>query len=224
MAADGAAGLVLYDYWRSSASYRVRIALNLKGLAYEQRPVHLVRSGGEQHQDAYRRVNPQGLVPALVHGDRVLTQSLAICEYLDEAFGGPALLDGDAGRRARIRALAQAVACDIHPINNLRVLKYLGDELGQGEDAVRRWYAHWITLGFAAVERTLASREERSPFCFGEAPSLADCCLVPQVYNAERFACDLEPYPELMRVVAHCRALDAFEAAQPEFQPDAPDR
>ncbi|MBH8581363.1 maleylacetoacetate isomerase [Halomonas pacifica] len=210
----------LYGYFRSSAAYRVRIALNLKGLAYDQAPVNLVK--GEQRGEEYLARNPQGLVPALVTDDGArLTQSLAICEYLDERYPEPALLPADAAGRARVRALAQAVACEIHPLNNLRVLKYLTGELGVDEATKMTWYRHWVSEGFAALETQLSREAGSGDFCHGDAPGLADLCLVPQVFNAERFACDLAPYPRIRRIVANCRALDAFARAAPEAQPDA---
>ncbi|GEK47714.1 maleylacetoacetate isomerase [Bisbaumannia pacifica] len=210
----------LYGYFRSSAAYRVRIALNLKGLAYDQAPVNLVK--GEQRGEEYLARNPQGLVPALVTDDGArLTQSLAICEYLDERYPEPALLPADAAGRARVRALAQAVACEIHPLNNLRVLKYLTGELGVDEATKMTWYRHWVSEGFAALETQLSREAGSGDFCHGDAPGLADLCLVPQVFNAERFACDLTAYPRIRRIVANCRALDAFARAAPEAQPDA---
>lgn len=210
----------LYGYFRSSAAYRVRIALNLKGLAYDQAPVNLVK--GEQRGEDFLARNPQGLVPALVTDDGVrLSQSLAICEYLDERYPEPALLPVDAAGRARVRALALSVACEIHPLNNLRVLKYLTGELGVDEAAKMTWYRHWIAEGFAALEAQLSREAGSGDFCHGDTPGLADLCLVPQVFNAERFACDLAPYPRIRRIVANCRALDAFARAAPEAQPDA---
>ena len=214
------AGLVLYGYWRSSSAYRVRIALNLKGLAYEQRAVHLVREGGEQRRPAYRAINPLGLVPALQHGPLTLVQSVAICEYLEEAFPEPALLPGDPAGRARVRALVQTIACEVQPLNNLAVLSYLSGELGADEAVVQRWYGHWVGRAFSAVE-TWLSGDPKSRYCHGGKPTLADAFLVPQVYNAERFGCDLAAYPRLTAVAERCRALDAFRAAAPERQPDA---
>jgi maleylpyruvate isomerase len=211
--------MILYDYFRSTAAYRVRIALNLKGLDYEQRPVSLVK--GEQQREDYKRFNPQGLVPTLVlDNDRVITQSLAICEYLEETHPQPALLPGDPEGRARVRVLAQAVACDIHPVNNLRILKYLTGTLGISEDAKLAWYQHWIAEGLAALE-TLLESPQTGEFCHGDTPSLADVCLVPQVFNACRFECDLAPYPTIARIVDACEALPAFERAQPSRQQDA---
>ena len=211
---------VLYSYWRSSSSYRVRIALNLKGIDYEQVPVHLVRNGGEQNQPAYREINPLGLVPALVHEGQVIVQSLAICEYLEEAFPMPPLLPADKRGRARVRSIAQSIASEIQPMNNLGVMQYLKKEMGQTEETVREWYVHWVNRGFSSIESWLGSRDT-GKFCHGDAPGLADCYLVPQVYNAERFNCDLEPYPQIMRITSLCRELPAFRAAAPENQPDA---
>jgi len=214
--------LRLYDYWRSSASYRVRIALNLKGLAYQQVPIRLARDGGEQQQAAFLALNPQGLVPVLQHGERVVRQSLAIIEYLDEVQPSPPLLPGSARDRARVRAMAQLVACDIHPLCNLRVLGYLERELGVGEEARLAWMRHWIASGLAAFEAQVFEHPSTGDYCEGEMPGLADCCLVPQLYNARRHGLDLSPYPNLCRIDANCNALPAFDAARPERQPDAP--
>lgn len=210
--------LVLHGYWRSSAAYRVRIGLNLKGLDYAQ-VSHDLRAG-EQGEPGYRALAPQGLVPALVVDGEPLTQSLAILEWLEERYPAPPLLPGDAQGRAIVRAMAAAVACDIHPLNNLRVLRSLRRDLGASEDAVAAWVGRWIGQGFAAMERMVA--EHGGGFCFGAAPGLADCCLVPQIYNARRFEIDLAPYPRLLAVEARCLALDAFARAVPERQPDAP--
>ena len=212
---------VLYDYWRSTASYRVRIALNLKGIAYRQEPVNLVLDGGQQHQAEYRALNPQGLVPVLVHDGQVLSQSLAICEYLEEQFPQPALLPADPALRARVRAVALTVACDIHPLNNLRVQQYLKSGHGQGGDAVGRWMNHWMTVGFAAIEETLVASDTTGLCCFGDEPGLADCFLIPQVYNADRFDSDMSPFPTIMNITRYCRALPQFSAAAPESQPDS---
>lgn len=218
--------LQLYTYFRSSAAFRVRIALNLKGLPYGSVPVHLLNHGGEQHGTGYAALNPAQLVPTLVdgaHGGLVLGQSLAIMEYLDEAYPRtPALLPATAPERARVRALAQTVACEVHPLNNLRVMQYLERELQVDEAARATWNRHWMTLGFTALEALLANSPHTSVFCHGDTPTLADCCLVPQLSNARRFATPLEAYPTLLRVEAACLALDAFQRALPAMQPDAP--
>ncbi|MFN3703349.1 maleylacetoacetate isomerase [Thermomonas sp.] len=214
--------LQLYSYWRSSAAYRVRIGLNLKGLPYEIVPVHLVRDGGQQHSDAYRALNPQELVPTLGHGQRRLTQSLAILEYLDEVWPTPPLLPATARERQRVRALALLVACEVHPLNNLRVLQYFEHEWNVPQPERDAWVKHWIEDGFRAAEALLAEHPSTGDFCEGEMPTLADCCLVPQVYNARRFGVDLAPYPTIRRIEAACLALPAFDAARPENQPDAP--
>jgi maleylacetoacetate isomerase len=211
----------LYSYFRSSAAYRVRIALNLKGLAYETVPVHLTRGGGEQLAPGYRKLNPQALVPLLLDGERVLAQSLAIMEYLEEIHPLPPLLPKNPAARARVRALALAVACDLHPLNNLRVLNYLTGPMGLGDDAKQTWYRHWIAEGLGALEASLASDRETGKFCHGDAPGLADCCLVPQLANAHRFKCDVSPYPTLLRIENNCQALVAFRRAAPDQQPDA---
>lgn len=211
----------LFTYFRSSAAFRVRIALNLKGLAWDAVPVHLARDGGEQHRPAYRALNPAGLVPALDDDGLLLTQSLAIIEYLEETRPVPPLLPADPAGRARVRAIAQAIACDIHPINNLRVLQYLTRELGASEVQKNAWYRHWVELGLAAVESQLAAHPATGSFCHGETPTLADCCLVPQVFNARRFDCDLSAMPVVRRIVAHCETLPAFQAAAPQAQADA---
>lgn len=213
-------GLKLYGYWRSSAAYRVRIALNLKGLACQMEPVHLVRSGGEQHSVAFRVINPQGLVPVLLHRGEVITQSLAICEYLDECFAQYPLLPGKPLERARVRSMALAVACDIHPLNNLRVTQYLRGQFGDIVDPPK-WMAHWVIEGFSAIEQQLNACGERPRAFLTGQPGLFECFLVPQVYNAERFATDLSAFPEIRHLVAECRKLPAFVAAAPENQADA---
>lgn len=214
--------LILHTYWRSSAAYRVRIGLALKGLAWQARPVHLVRDGGQQHAPRYAALNPQRLVPALEHGDTVLTQSLAILEYLDEAFPAtPPLLPDDPAGRARVRSLAQLVACDVHPLNNLRVMQYLERSLGVEAEARTAWMLHWMAEGLDALEARLAGAPETGRFCHGDTPGLADCCLVPQLYNARRFGLDLAPWPTLCRIEATCLALPAFAAATPAAQADA---
>jgi maleylacetoacetate isomerase len=213
----------LYSYFHSSAAWRVRIVLALKGLDFDLVPVHLLRGGGEHRMASYIGTNPQGLVPALEVGDgdgaKVLTQSLAIMEYLEETCPQPCLLPGDAGRRAEIRAFCQGIACEIHPLNNLRVLKYLVHDLGLDEEAKLAWYHHWITDGFRPVERLL--EREAGPFCFGAEPTLADACLVPQVYNAKRFKADLSAFPKICAVNEACLAHEAFAATVPALQPDA---
>ena len=215
--------LTLYSYWRSSAAYRVRIALNLKGLEYTTKPVHLTRDGGEQHAEAFREVNPQQLIPVLVDGDRVIRQSLAIIEYLDDAYPETTRLLPLAARdRARVRAIAQTVACDIHPLGNLRVLQYLERKLKASESQRQAWSRHWIGAGFDALEPMLAGNHSTGVFCEGDAPSIADCCLVPQTYNARRFEVPMDKYPTIARIDAACRELEAFRAAAPEAQADAP--
>jgi maleylpyruvate isomerase len=211
----------LYTYFRSSAAYRVRIALNLKGLDYEAVPVHLLRNGGEQLAEAYRAVNPSALVPALDDDGALLSQSLAIIEYLDETRPLPPLLPADALGRARVRALAQTVACDIHPLANLRVLKYLKGPLGVSEELKLQWVVHWVSEGMAMLEAHLARDAHTGRFCHGDTPGLADCCLVPQVFNAQRFDIDMAAYPTVMRIHANCAALPAFVQAHPARQPDA---
>jgi maleylacetoacetate isomerase len=215
-------GLRLYSYWRSSAAYRVRIALNLKGLDYQLAPVHLVRDGGEQHGAAFKQVNPQGLVPALQHGQRLIRQSMAIIEYLDETFADDPLLPPMARDRARVRGLVQLIACDMHPLGNLRVLQYLEREFKATPEQREVWVRHWLALGFEAIEALLVESPATGDFCEGERPGMADCLLVPQVYNARRFGLDLAPYPTVRRIDAHCLTLEAFQKAAPEAQPDAP--
>ncbi|MGI2190240.1 maleylacetoacetate isomerase [Shewanella baltica] len=213
----------LYGYWRSSAAYRVRIALNLKGISAEQLSVHLVRDGGEQHKAAYSALNPLELVPTLMMDDELdadaLSQSLAIIEYLDEIHPQSPLLPASALERAHVRAMALTVACEIHPLNNLRVLQYLTQTLGVDEAAKNTWYHHWVASGFAALEILLKRHSGR--YCFGDTVTLADLCLVPQVYNAMRFNVDLTPYPNIMRVWAECNQLESFADAAPERQVDA---
>ena len=211
----------LYTFFRSSASYRVRIALSLKGLDYEQVPIHLRRGGGEQFSPSYRAVNPQSLVPALDDGGPILTQSLAIIEYLEERHPQPPLLPADAADRALVRGMALIIACEIHPIQNLRVLVHLKNNLRQSDDDLNLWARHWIDLGLSALEQTVISSPKRGRFCFGDTPTLADICLVPQLANARRFGCDLSGYPALLQAEAACVALPAFANAAPEKQPDA---
>ena len=211
----------LYTYFRSSAAYRVRIALNLKGLHYDALPVHLLKDGGQQRQDEYRKINPSGLVPAFQDDRITLTQSMAIIEYLDERFPAVPLLPQDVAGRARVRELAQIIACDIHPLNNLRVLRHLVHELKLSEEQKNEWIRHWIREGLASLEAHLARDPAAGPFCHGSAPTMADCFLVPQVFNAQRFGIDIAAYPNIARINALCVALPAFEAAHPSKQPDA---
>jgi maleylacetoacetate isomerase len=211
----------LFGFFRSSAAFRVRIALNLKGLAYEDAFIHLRR--GDQRQDEFLAVNPQGLVPALEIDGQTLIQSMAIVEYLDETHPEPPFLPADPLGRARVRALAAIVACDIHPINNLRVLRYLSRPLGHDQAAIETWYNHWIATGFAAFERLLVGDGRSGDFCDGGKPGLADIALVPQVVNSERYRLDLSPFPTLARIYANCMQLDAFAAAHPNNQPDRDD-
>jgi maleylacetoacetate isomerase/maleylpyruvate isomerase len=208
----------LYTYFRSSASFRVRIALNLKGLAYEPSFIHLAK--GEHRKPEYSGVYPQGLLPTLVDDGKALSQSLAIMEYLDETHPEPPLLPKDAPGRARVRSLSMLVACEIHPLNNLRVLQYLKRHLNQNEEQINTWYRHWVADGLLKLEADL-SRAGTGKFCHGERPTMADCCLVPQIFNAKRYNSDLTPFPTVMRVFDACMKLEAFERAQPDKQPDA---
>lgn len=211
----------LYNYFRSSASFRVRIALNLKGLSYDYIPVHLVKGGGQQFAPEFKAMSPAALVPVLDDDGTLLTQSLAIIEYLDETHPTPALLPADPAGRARARAIALAIACEIHPINNLRVLGYLSKTLGVSEDQKNAWYRHWVETGLAAVEAMLAGNPATGAFCHGDTPTIADICLVPQIFNAQRFNCNLDHVPTVMRIHAHCLTHPAFAAAVPAKQPDA---
>jgi len=211
----------LYSFFRSSASYRVRIALNLKGIAYEQAPIHLRRGGGEQFGAAYRALNPQALVPTLEDGRKILTQSLAIIEYLEEKQPQPALLPKDPADKALVRSMAMIVACEVHPIQNLRVLNYVKKEYNQTDEQVNRWAQHWIDLGLSALEEMLAAQPKRGKYCWGNAPTLADICLVPQLGNARRYGCDLSRYTNILAVEKNCAALPAFIDAAPDKQPDA---
>jgi maleylacetoacetate isomerase/maleylpyruvate isomerase len=208
----------LYTYFRSSAAFRVRIALNLKGLAYQPIFIHLAK--GEHRKPEYSGVYPQGLLPTLVDDGKALSQSLAIMEYLDETRPEPALLPKDALGRARVRSLSLLVACEIHPLNNLRALQYLKRHLGQNEEQINTWYRHWVADGLLKLEADL-SRAGTGKFCHGERPTMADCCLVPQIFNAKRYNSDLTPFPTVMRVFDACMKLEAFERAQPDKQPDA---
>lgn len=212
--------IVLYSYFRSSASFRVRIALNLKGIDYQIRAVHLVKDGGQQYQPDYLALNPQGLVPVLADGDIVLSQSSAIIEYLEEKFPDPPLLPSAMIDRAYVRSLAQVVACDIHPLNNLRVLKYLKKNLYL-DDADKSWYFHWMRGGFTALEQHLITHANNDQFCFGDTAGFADAFLIPQVYNALRFGFDLQAFPIISNIYHHCMQQSAFINAAPENQPDA---
>lgn len=209
----------LYDFIRSSAAFRVRIALNLKGLVAERAPIDL--PGNVQFSDEYLRVNPQARVPSLEVDGATLFQSLAIIEYLEETHPQPPFLPTDALGRARVRGLANTIACDIHPLNNLAVLRYLREGLGVDKDGEVGWYRHWVARGFEAIEARLARDPDTGRFCHGDTPGLADICLVPQVFNAQRYECDLAPYPVLMGVFGACMELEAFDAAQPARQPEA---
>ena len=214
--------LVLYSYWRSSAAYRVRIGLNLKGLDYSIVPVHLVRDGGQQHSAEHAQRNPQELVPVLAHGDRMLTQSAAILEYLEEVFQDtPALLPATARERAFVRALSQLIACDIHPLGNLRVLQYLTNTLDVKEDQRTEWSRYWITTGLDAFEALLQQHGAEGEFCVGDRPGMAECFLIPQLYNARRFGLDVARWPTLAKIDAACEPLAAFKAAHPAAQADA---
>lgn len=209
----------LYGYFRSSAAFRVRIALNLKGLDYERVAVHIAK--GKQYEPEFRSLNAQALVPVFRDGDISLTQSLAIIEYLDEVYPEVALMPRDAIGRARVRALSLLVACEIHPLNNLRVLRYLTKELGVSEAQKNAWYHHWVNSGLADLEQTLTTQPGAGKFCYGDSPTLADLCLVPQLFNARRFEVDLTPYPTLLAIDARCMQLQAFQDARPAAQPDA---
>ena len=211
----------LYTYFRSSAAYRVRIALNLKGLEYEAVPVHLLRGGGEQLQENYIKMNPSGLVPTFQDDFITLTQSMAILEYLEDEYPQVPLMPKDAAGRARVRELAQIVACDIHPVNNLRVLRYLVRDLGLSEEIKTQWYRHWIVNGLDVLEKHLARDPSAGPLCHGYLPTIADCFLVPQVFNAQRNGVDISVYPNIARINAACVEIPAFVAAHPSNQPDA---
>jgi len=211
----------LYTFFRSSASYRVRIALNLKGLSYEQAPIHLRKGGGEQFSAAYKALNPQALVPTLEDNGKVITQSLAIIEYLEEKHPKPALLPGDPADKAIVRSMALIIACEVHPIQNLRVLNYVKSNYDQTDEQVNRWAQHWIDLGLSALEQSIVGHSKGGKFCFGNTPTLADICLVPQLGNARRYGCDLSQYSTILSIEKNCMALSAFANAAPEKQPDA---
>ena len=208
----------LYSYFRSSAAFRVRIALNLKGLAYETLPIHLVKDGGHNRRPEYRAINPQMRVPTLIApGGEILIQSLAIIEYLDETHPQPPLLPKDPIARAKVRALSELIACDIHPLNNVGPLRYLKNTMGQEQSAIDAWYHHWVLEGFEALEQLI----EAGPYCCGDAVTIADICLVPQLYNARRLKVPLDKFPKILSVDAACLRLAAFDRARPENQPDA---
>ena len=210
----------LSTYFRSTAAYRVRIALNLKGIEHELVPVHLLRDGGEHKTEGYLSKNPDGLVPALENDGHVLAQSIAILEYLEETHPQPALLPEDPIDRAYLRGLAQSIACDIHPLNNLRVLQYLVNTLEASEEQKLAWYHHWVGSGFKGIEARLANDARTGLCCYGDTPTIADVCLIPQVYNAKRFNCPLDDYPTIMRINDHCLGLEAFDVSTPDKQPD----
>lgn len=209
----------LYTFFRSSAAFRMRIALNCKGIAYEALPVSLPKD--EHKLASYLTVHPQGLVPALEDGGKVFVQSLAMMEYLEETQPQPPLLPANAEDRAYVRAVAQIIACEIHPLNNLRTLRYVKKRYGLDEEGVNTWYRHWIAEGLYGLEVFIASSNKSGKYCYRDQVTIADCCLVPQVFNAQRYKCDLAPYPAIMRIFAECMQLDAFIAAQPDRQPDA---
>jgi maleylacetoacetate isomerase/maleylpyruvate isomerase len=212
----------LFSYWRSSAAFRVRIALNLKNLSHEVIPVNLIKQGGEQHLPSFTAKNPQDLVPVLEHGSDVLRQSLAIIEYLEETYPAPALLPHDIQERAWVRALSMDIACDIHPLNNLRVMKYLHKQLQLSDEQKSSWTKHWLELGLTGVEKTLSSKPRLGKFCLGDTPGMADVCLIPQIMNAKASDCDLSPYPEIQKVFDACMKLPAFIEASWESQIDYP--
>ncbi len=214
------ATLTLYTYCRSSAAYRVRIALAYKNLSYHARYVHLIKGGGEHRQPEYMRINPQGLIPALTEDEEVITQSVAILEYLEERFPDPPLLPTGASTRASVRSFVQSIASDIHPLNNLRVLKYLENRLEVNHEQRMTWYCHWIMEGFDALEERLNASEQLGKYSFGEIVTMADVCLIPQVYNAKRFGCNLETFPRIQQIFTDCMMLPAFHQAAPEQQQD----
>ncbi len=216
-----ASDFALYGYFRSSAAFRARIALNLKGITPELRFVHLLRNGGEQHTPEYKAVNPQALIPALAHDGHLITQSMAILEYLDEIVPEPPILPRDPYGRARAREIAHVVACDIHPVNNLRVGRYLKRTLNVAEDDIAVWQRHWIQVGFDALEKMLSLSPHTGAYCHGDTPTIADICLIPQVANARRVKLELDPWPTIARIEAEALTHPAFDAALPKNQPDA---
>ncbi len=210
----------LYTYYRSSAAYRVRIALNYKSLSYHSEYIHLLKEGGQEKTAAYQQINPQKLIPSLVADGHIMTQSLAIIEYLDEKYPDPPLLPSSPEKRAQVRALAQSIACDIHPLDNLRVLTYLDKTLGLGKPQRDQWYCYWIAQGFSAIETLISKENKNYPFCYGHEISLADIFLIPQVYNAHRFNCSVQEYVNINRVYKNCMELAVFQMAAPEAQGD----
>lgn len=213
----------LYSYFRSSAAYRVRIALNIKGLDYDIVPVHLVKDGGEHHKAEYKELNPQGALPAFIHDDVILAQSMAIIEYLDDIQKDPPLVFGTAAEKAYTRRMAQIIVCDMHPLNNLRVMKYMTGPLGISERQRMDWTGHWNAAGLSAYEAVLQQKGIMGMFTLGDTPSLADACLIPQLYNARRFFLTLDGYPLCRKIEENCMALEAFQKAAPESQPDTPE-
>jgi len=211
----------LYGYFRSSAAFRARIALNLKGIEPELRFIHLLKEGGQQHTAEYKTLNPMELIPALVHDGQLITQSLAIMEYLDEIVSEPPILPKDALGRARVREIACVIACDIHPVNNLRLAQYLKREFHISDEQQANWQRHWITLGFEALEKMLSLSKDTGTYSYGDSPTVADICLIPQIFNARRVNLEVERYPTLSRIFAHAMQHPAFDAAQPKNQPDA---
>ena len=206
----------LYDYIRSSASMRVRIALSLKKISYETIPIHLLNNGGEQFSDQYKKINPQQLVPTLIDDAHIITQSLAIVEYLNDTYPIPPLLPASAHEKALVRSFALSIVADIHPLNNLRVLQYLKNELNISDEQKNKWYQHWMEKGLSALENRLTTQSKPSNFCFGDTPTIADICLIPQLFNAKRFNCDLSHYKRLQSIDTHCLKLDAFINALPK--------
>jgi maleylacetoacetate isomerase len=221
MSSSTGSEFALYGYFRSSAAFRARIALNLKGIKPELRFVHLIRNGGEQHTADYHAINPQELIPALVHDGHLITQSMAIIEYLDEIVPEPPLLPKDPYGRARAREIAYVVGCDIHPVNNLRIGLYTKDKFGASDDDIARWHRHWIRIGFDALETMLATSKYTGAYCHGDTPTIADILLIPQCANARRVKLDLDPWPTIARIEAHALKHPAFDAALPKNQPDA---
>ncbi len=213
--------IILYSYFRSSAAFRIRIALNIKAIDYQIHPIHLTKDGGQQHHSQYLKLNCQGLVPALAIDDLIISQSSAIFEYLEESYPRPSMLPDSAIDRAYVRSLAQIIACDIHPLNNLRTLQYLQKNCNIDDNNKQCWYRHWIQQGFTAFEQRLQENDNKGLFCFGYTPGLADAFLIPQVYNALRFNIDMLPYPLIKSIYDNCMPQTAFANAAPENQPDA---